>query len=114
MAEGEAREALLEELYAVTEGAFLVHAQSLSGAGDPRIVSRSWLADLRHAARDLFDARALPGLDAMIDARTREIVEARRNLLAAFAGRTKTGRDMFLALRLEAPAPRPKKKETQA
>jgi CRISPR system Cascade subunit CasA len=112
-AEGEAREAVLEDLYARTEAAFLDHARALSGAApDVEAIAQSWLSALRDAAGKLFDDRALPGLDAAADARTRAVVEARRNLLAAFAGRTKTGREMFGALRLDAPKARRKKEAT--
>ena len=113
VAEGTAREAVLDDLYARTEGAFLDQARTLTGPTAPEAVSRTWLDTLRRTVLDLFDAHALPGLDARQDARTRQIVEARGNLVAAFAGRTKTGREMYVALHLEAPVARRKRKETQ-
>lgn len=113
VAEGSPREALLEEFYLVTEGDFLSRARALAAeAPDFEAVMRGWLDDMRGTALSLFDARAVPGLHEAAPGKAEAIVAARRNLGAAFAGRTETGGKaggkMFGALNLPVPTKREK------
>ncbi len=66
-------------------------------------VMQGWLADMKGAALALFDAYALPGLGDADIGRQAAIVQARRNLSAAFAGHGKTGQAAYLALGLPIP-----------
>ena len=87
LSEGEAREAVREEFFARTQRDFDVRLAALTGAELPDDFSTGWVFDLRRAALELFDARALPGLDRR-DAKQQEaIIKARRGLLGLRGGR---------------------------
>jgi CRISPR system Cascade subunit CasA len=104
LAEGEAREAAREAFYQDTQGPFEARLAQLTAVNaDPAAVSEGWLADLRGAALNLFDRHALPGLSERDVGDQKAIVEARRNLVAAFAGYGKLGREAFQRLGLPVP-----------
>lgn len=101
LAEGEAREAVREAFFVQTQAAFERRLGELAaGAGQ---VAEGWRSDLRSVALKLFDDRALPGLSERDSKDQEEIVQARRNLTAAFAGYGKLGREAFQALGLPVP-----------
>jgi CRISPR system Cascade subunit CasA len=66
---------------------------------------------MRRTALPLFEERALPGLEDRRMKEVEAVLKARGNLLAAFAGRSKTGRDAFGKLELELPEANRKKEE---
>lgn len=101
LAEGEAREAARKGYYLRTQAAFESRLAGL--AADPEGASRGWLADLRAVAVGMFDDLALPGLADRDTRDQAEIVQARRNLTAAFAGYGKLGGSAFGALGLPVP-----------
>jgi CRISPR system Cascade subunit CasA len=99
LAEGEAREAEREGFYLRTQP--LLEAR-LGALADPGAAA-GWLADLRGVAVAMFDALALPGLADRDTRDQAEIVAARRNLTAAFAGYGKLGQGAYQALGLPVP-----------
>lgn len=101
LAEGEAREAARESYYLRSQAAFELRLAGL--AADPEGAARGWLADLRAVAVGMFDDLALPGLAERDTRDQAEIVQARRNLTAAFAGYGKLGGQAFGALGLPVP-----------
>jgi len=92
-----------EAFFLETQAAFDAYLLTIQAGSDP---GEGWLADLRRTALRLFEARALPGLADSDFGRVEKVLMARRNLLGAFAGRTKAGRDAYAVLRLEVPAKR--------
>lgn len=87
LAEGEAREAVREEFFARTQGSFDARLAALAREKLPDDFSTGWVSDLRAAALDLFDARALPGLDRRDAKQQGAIIKARRGLLGLRGGR---------------------------
>lgn len=104
LAEGEAREAVREAFYAQTQAAFEARLAALEGGAARAGVARGWLADMRGAAMALFEARALPGLGDRAPEDQAAVVQAHRNLGAAFAGYGANGGKAFDAMELEKPA----------
>jgi CRISPR system Cascade subunit CasA len=104
LAAGAAREAAREAFFVRTQGSFeaLIAAQIASGA-DRDSVARAWLSEMRATAMEIFDAQAMPGLAERDIADQAAIVQARRNLTAAFAGYGKTGGAAWQALGLSVP-----------
>lgn len=101
-----ARETLFDE----TQAAFEEMLGRMS-AGCP-FFPDGWLSELRRAALTIFDAEATSGLADLNEARRKDAVGARRQLLAAFAGRGAAGKKIFDALQLQ---PRPaRRKEGRA
>lgn len=99
LAEGEGREAAREAFYLRTQP--LLEAR-LGVLADPGVAA-GWLADLRGVAVGMFDDLALPGLAERDTRDQAEIVAARRNLTAAFAGYGKLGQGAYQALGLPVP-----------
>lgn len=102
LAEGEAREAAREGFYLQTQARFEARLSQLTAVNAAE-VAQGWLDDLRAAALAQFDALALPGLADRDTKDQAEIVQARRNLTAAFAGYGKQGRAAYQALGLPVP-----------
>lgn len=104
LAEGEGREAAREDFFLRTQAAFEARVAQLTAVNaDAEAAARVWLADLRAAALEIFDAAALPGLSDRDIRDQQEIVKARSDLTAACAGYGKTGQAAFAALRLTPP-----------
>ena len=112
LADGEAREAEREAFYTGTEGAFQAALAGLQAGRAVAGVAADWLAMLRRAAVDQFEALALPGLDQRESDVVARIVQAHRNLFGSFKGFGKYGQGIYGALMLEAPMR--KKKEVVA
>ncbi len=89
-----------EMLFGDTQTAFEEILGSMSG-GSP-FVPELWLQELRGAAMAIFDAEVTPGLADSSEARRADAIKARRQLLAAFAGRGAAGKRTFDALGLQA------------
>lgn len=104
LAGGTARDAEREAFHAATETAFRERFHELKTGAAPVDVAKRWLKDLRSQALERFDALALPGLDQQETDVIARLVNARRFLLAAFAGHGKYGDAMFGKLMLEKPA----------
>ncbi len=104
LSEGQAREAAREEFYAATQAAFEGCLSSLA-ADNPALpaISKRWLETMRAAALAIFDCYCLPGLAERETKTQAEIIGARRNLTAAFAGYGASGREAFEALGLTIP-----------
>jgi CRISPR system Cascade subunit CasA len=98
------RDAEREAFFADTEAAFQARLADLQAGRDAGAIAAEWLAVLRRAALDRFEARALPGLDQQETDQIQRIVTAQRLLRAAFAGHGKYGREMFGKLGLALPA----------
>ena len=80
--------------------------------GERKGLAEDWRRVLRRVALDLFDERALPGLDAREAKRIETIVAARDRLRLAFSGwGEKTGKTAFGALGFEPPKRRARTKE---
>ena len=107
VAGGESREALREAFFAGTQAAFEARLAELT-AVNPDEVARGWLSDLRRAALALFEAQALPGLDRRDPKAQAAIVDAHRNLVAAFDGRSPNGVKAYGCLGLTPPPRKPK------
>jgi CRISPR system Cascade subunit CasA len=107
-AEGEAREAIREAFFIQTQAPFEARLTRLKSSTWEEL-ARDWLGDLQGAALELFEAQALPGLAERDVKEQAEIVQARRNLTAAFQGYGKQGREAFKALGL--PVPEQKKRK---
>ncbi|MCE2558611.1 MAG: type I-E CRISPR-associated protein Cse1/CasA [Acidobacteria bacterium] len=60
-----------------------------------------WAGVIRQAALAIFDAEVTPGLADLSEARRTAAIKARRQLLAALAGRGAAGKRIFAALRLQ-------------
>jgi CRISPR system Cascade subunit CasA len=101
LAEGESREAEREGFFLDTEPHFLRHVQALVRGDDPR---EAWLADLRDAGLERFDAVSSSGLDRRPTDEIKAIVNARSNLQGSFRGYGKFGKEMFKALGFDLPA----------
>lgn len=101
LAEGEAREAARETYYLRTQPAFEARLAMMSA--DPEASARGWLADLRAVALGMFDTLALPGLSERDTRDQADIVQARRNMTAAFAGYGKLGGQAYQLLALPVP-----------
>lgn len=99
LAEGEGREAAREGFYLRTQAMFEARLAALADEATPR----GWLADLRGVALGMFDDLTLPGLAERDTKDQAEIVQARRNLTAAFAGYGKLGQAAYRALGLPVP-----------
>ncbi|MCL3883010.1 type I-E CRISPR-associated protein Cse1/CasA [Marivita sp. GX14005] len=82
IASGEARDAVREEFFVRTEPGFLARIGDLAKERLPEDFAETYIADLRRTALALFDARAVPTIDARSSKQQAEIVRARRNLLA--------------------------------
>ena len=90
-----AREALFEDTQAAFE-------ETLGGvSAGSQFVPELWLSELRHAAIAIFDAEVTPGLADLSEGRRADAISARRQLLAAFAGRNAPGKKIFDALGLQ-------------
>lgn len=96
-------EAVREAYYARTQAPLERIVRTLLSDGEP---GAAWLAVLRQTALDLFDDRALPGLADRTGKDLEAVLTARRNLVAAFAGRTKTGQKAYAAFGLKVPEKR--------
>ncbi|WP_449045855.1 type I-E CRISPR-associated protein Cse1/CasA [Paracoccus versutus] len=106
--EGSALDALREEFFTATQGAFEAGLAALL-AGTPRVETAArWLRAMERAALAIFDRQALPGLDQQRPEAIRQIIDAREGLRAAFAGWRNPGKDAYVKLGLE---PRPRRKE---
>jgi CRISPR system Cascade subunit CasA len=104
-------EALREAFFLRTEADFHAAVAALERGEDRVKVASGWLATMRRTALPLFEERALPGLEDRRMKEVEAVLKARGNLLAAFAGRSKTGRDAFGKLELELPEANRKKEE---
>ncbi|MDO5647525.1 type I-E CRISPR-associated protein Cse1/CasA [Paracoccus sp. (in: a-proteobacteria)] len=110
LAEGEAREAVREAFFAQTQAAFEARLADLPNPD----AATGWLGDMRNVALTLFDTRAIPGL-ADRDTRVQQaIVQARRNLTAAFNGYGSYGKKAFGAMELPLPETKSKQKRDAA
>jgi len=95
-----------ERFFTETQAAFEEVLVRMS-AGEPFTPER-WLSELRRAAITIFDAEVTPGLADLSEARRTAAIGARRQLLAAFAGRGAAGKKIFDALQLQPPPARRK------
>ncbi|MCC5993020.1 MAG: type I-E CRISPR-associated protein Cse1/CasA [Rhodobacteraceae bacterium] len=113
LAEGTGRDAAREAFFLRSQPAFETRLAQLTAVNaDPVAVARGWLSDLRETALAIFDALALPGLAERDTKDQAEIVIARRNLGAAFAGYgPKTGALAYAKLGLPVPDAKRKRKE---
>lgn len=93
-----------ERFFADTQIAFEEVLGGMS-VGAPFAPER-WLMELRRAAIAIFDAEVTPSLADLSEARRTTAISARRQLLAAFAGRSAAGKRIFDALRLQAASAR--------
>lgn len=89
-----------EMLFDDTQTAFEETLGRMS-AGSP-FIPELWLRELRRAAIAIFDAEVTPGLADLSEARRADAIGARRQLLAAFAGRSAAGKKILDALGLQA------------
>ncbi|WP_051416409.1 type I-E CRISPR-associated protein Cse1/CasA [Paracoccus sp. J55] len=106
--EGSALDALREEFFTATQGAFEAGLAALL-AGTPRVETAArWLRAMERVALAIFDRQALPGLDQQRPEAIRQIIDAREGLRAAFAGWRNPGKDAYVKLGL---GPRPRRKE---
>ena len=94
-----------EMLFADTQTAFEEILGRMS-AGSP-IVPERWVEELRRAALSIFDAEVTPGLADLGEARRTAAIEARKSLVAAFAGKNAAGKKIFDPLGLQAALRRP-------
>ena len=85
-----------EMLFADTQTAFEEILGRMS-AGSPFVPDR-WVEELRRAALSIFDAEVTPGLADLGEARRTAAIEARKRLIAAFAGKGAAGKKIFDAL----------------
>ena len=92
-----------ESLFTDTQTEFEETLGSMS-SGSP-FLPELWVQELRRAAMAIFDAEVTPGLADLSEARRTDAIKARRQLLAAFAGRGAAGKKIFDALRLQAVEP---------
>lgn len=97
LAESEAREAVREEFYALTEDAFERLAVGLT---DTNVAGTkaAWIAEMRRVAMRLFEDRALPGLSERTD--PDKIVTAHARLRANLRGQGSYGGKAWAALEL--------------
>jgi CRISPR system Cascade subunit CasA len=104
VAKGETRDAAKEDFYGRAQAPFEARLQeSQTPSADHELIAKQWLADLREAAFDIFDALALPGLSDLDVTKQGQILDARGALGGAFAGYGKLGREAFAALGLPIP-----------
>lgn len=103
LAEGEARESAREHFYIRTSDAFESRVAGLEEV-DLADAAKGWLADMKHAALDIFESLALPGLADRTLPDQQEIIAAHRALTGAFAGYGKLGQKAFGLLDLPAPS----------
>lgn len=91
-----------ERFFVNTQTAFeeVLHRMT-AGAG---FAAEEWVGVMRQVALAIFDAEVTPGLADLSEARRAAAIGARRQLLAAFSGRSAAGKKIFDALGLE-PAP---------
>ena len=94
-----------EMLFADTQTAFEEILGRMS-AGSP-FDAEHWLETLRRAALAIFDTEVTPGLADLGEARRTAAIEARKSLLAAFAGKNAAGKKIFDALGFQAALRRP-------
>lgn len=96
VAEGSARDAQVEHLWATTEADFSAALAALSEEGrDQDAIALGFLKALGRQALEQFDALALPGLSEGRLERAREIVAARRILATLVHGRSKQGQKLW-------------------
>ncbi|MDE2691176.1 MAG: type I-E CRISPR-associated protein Cse1/CasA [Acidobacteriota bacterium] len=88
-----------ETLFENTQTAFEETLGRMSAVS--QFVPELWLTQLRHAAITIFDAEVTPGLTDLSEGRRADAISARRQLLAAFAGRSAAGKKIFDALGLQ-------------
>ena len=100
LGEGTALEAQREEFFLRTQAPLEERLADLAADGTPA----RWLAAMRRVALDLFDAAALPGLEARQIQAVKGILDARKRLVATFAGWNKPGKDIYGELGLVVPA----------
>lgn len=116
IAEGTARDAQLDQFWAVTEPDFTAALARLATPGfDAASISRGFLAAIGRQALAQFDALALPGLgDGRIE-HAGKVVAERRMLAALVHGRSKPGQKLWRDLGLEPPErPAPAHQEAEA
>ena len=113
LSEGESREAVREEFFIRTHGAFERQVLQLQAEADPANVAGQWRDSLRRTALDLFDAQALPGLSDRAPEDQGDIIRERQMLLANFSGRGKYGKAAYAELDL-APQSTPKSEKEEA
>ena len=116
IAEGTAREAQLDQFWAVTEGDFTAALARLAAPGfDAAALSRDFLTALGRQALAQFDALALPGLSEARIEHAGKVVAERRMLAALVHGRSKPGQTLWRNLGLEPPErPAPARQEAEA
>lgn len=113
LGEGEAREAVRESFFSLTQPAFEARLAALqAGAQTADVVAEQWLADTRAVALRLFDGQALAGLADRTPEQQQAIIRARRALQAGFSGRGAYGKRAFAALQME-PVPQKATTKTQ-
>ncbi len=98
-----------EMLFADTQTAFEEILGRMS-VGSP-FVAEHWVETLRRAALAIFDTEVTPGLADLGEARRTAAIEARKSLVAAFAGKNAAGKRIFDALGLQAASRRPNRGE---
>ncbi|WP_333684115.1 type I-E CRISPR-associated protein Cse1/CasA [Pontibaca methylaminivorans] len=106
--EGSALEALREEFFTATQGAFEDGIGALLAGTPPADTAARWLHAMERVALAIFDRQALPGLDQRRPEAMAEVIRSREGLRAAFAGWNKLGRDACQKLGLQ---PRQRRKE---
>ena len=93
-----------EAFFVATQGPFEEMLASMSSGR--RFAPEEWVKTLRRAAMPIFDREVLPGLAELGETRRQKAVEARLQLINAFAGQPPFGKKIFDPLRLETPRKR--------
>jgi CRISPR system Cascade subunit CasA len=101
LGEGEARETVREAFFSLTQGAFESRLAALQAGEEPGAVTHQWLVETRAVALHLFDEQALAGLPDRTPEQQQAIIQARRFLLASFAGHGTYGKQAFAALQMQ-------------
>ncbi|MDN2565201.1 type I-E CRISPR-associated protein Cse1/CasA [Aquibium sp. A9E412] len=108
-------EPVREAFYTDTQADFERMLGRLTRQESLAAMAADWVSTLRKAALGLFDPRAVPGLADRRIEDAQAIVNARGQLLSAFAGwGPKTGQAAYTALGLDLPKKRRKKEEETA
>ena len=104
--------AVRQTFFIRTQNAFEAYIARLSTGETPDMTE--WLTQMRKVALTLFDTQVIPALPLMADGQAKKAVQARRSLMATFAGQNKQGKKVYDALGLELPpkSTRPRREET--
>lgn len=107
--DGTALDALREEFFVATQAGFETGLGNLLQARDG--VAAAWLEEMERAALTIFDRQALPGMDRLASGPMQQVIAARKDLRAAFAGWREPGKAAYRDLGVE---PRPREARNAA